>query len=51
MLEWARTRLSDIEAMKTDDLNPPAKKYLAKDLASRVMILPEKHLSDAGEKK
>jgi zinc protease len=40
MLDWARTRIADIEAIPTSELNALAKKYLVRERASRVTILP-----------
>ena len=40
MLDWARTRIPDNEAITTSELNVLAKKYLPKGRASRVTILP-----------
>ncbi|MFN2475983.1 MAG: insulinase family protein, partial [Chthoniobacterales bacterium] len=51
VLDWARTRLSDIEGMTADDVSAPAKKYLAKDRASRATIVPEKQSAAATDKK
>ncbi|MDQ6626044.1 MAG: insulinase family protein [Verrucomicrobiota bacterium] len=51
VLDWARTRLSDIDAMTTDDLSAPAKKYLGKDRVSRATILPEKQAAETAGKK
>ena len=40
MLDWARTRIPDNEAITTSELNVLARKYLPKERASRVTILP-----------
>lgn len=39
-LEWARTRLPDLEAITAAELSVLAKTYLSADRASRVKILP-----------
>jgi zinc protease len=43
VLDWARSRLGDVEAITTADLSAPAKKYLGKNHASRATILPKAH--------
>jgi zinc protease len=40
MLDWARTRLADIEAITAADLSALAKTYLGRDRASRVIVRP-----------
>jgi zinc protease len=40
MLDWARDRIADNEAITTAELNALAKKYLPRERASRVTILP-----------
>lgn len=40
-LDWARTRLSDVEEMKADDLSALARTYLAPERAFRVKVSPE----------
>jgi zinc protease len=40
VLDWARTRLSDLEAITAAELSELAKAYLGKERASRVTILP-----------
>ena len=40
VLDWARTRLPDLEAITAAELSALAKSYLGKDRASRVTILP-----------
>ncbi|MEN3367874.1 MAG: zinc protease [Verrucomicrobiota bacterium] len=40
MLDWARDRIADNEAITTSELNALAKKYLPRERASRVTILP-----------
>jgi len=40
VLDWARTRLPDLEAITAAELSALAKTYLGKDRASRVTILP-----------
>jgi zinc protease len=40
VLDWARTRLSDVEAITTDELSALARTYLGADQAFRVTILP-----------
>lgn len=40
VLDWARTRLADLEAMKPEELSALAKEYLSAARASRVTILP-----------
>jgi zinc protease len=40
-LDWARTRLSDVESITVDDLNALAKTYLAPERAFRVKVAPE----------
>ncbi len=40
VLDWARTRLSDLEAITAAELSALAKSYLGKERASRVSILP-----------
>jgi zinc protease len=40
MLDWARTRIADNEAITTLELNALAKKYLTRERASRATILP-----------
>ena len=40
MLDWARTRLPDLEAITTAELSALAKAYLGSEHASRVTILP-----------
>jgi zinc protease len=39
-LDWARDRIADNEAITTSELNALAKKYLPRERASRVTILP-----------
>jgi zinc protease len=41
MLEWARTRVSDLEAITVAELNDLARTFLTRDRASRVTILPD----------
>jgi zinc protease len=40
VLEWARTRISDNEAITVPELNAIARKYLGQERASRATILP-----------
>jgi zinc protease len=40
VLDWARTRLADNEAITAADLNALAKTYLGRDRASRVIVRP-----------
>lgn len=40
MLDWARDRIADNEAITTAEVNALAKKYLPRERASRVTILP-----------
>jgi zinc protease len=40
VLDWARSRLSDIETTTTSELSALAKKYLSRDRVSRATILP-----------
>lgn len=40
VMDWARTRISDIEAIKPEELSALAKKYLGRDRVSRATILP-----------
>ena len=42
MVNWARTRLPDLEAMTAAELSALAKQYLGRDRASRVTVLPRK---------
>ncbi len=42
MLDWSRTRLSDIEAITEAELTALAKSYLGRERVSRVTVLPEK---------
>jgi zinc protease len=39
-LEWARTRVPDIEGIKPSEINALAAKYLGRARASRATILP-----------
>ena len=39
-LDWARTRVSDIEAITRSEISELAAKYLGRDRASRAIILP-----------
>ncbi|MDB6113976.1 MAG: peptidase domain protein, partial [Lacunisphaera sp.] len=41
VLDWARTRLPDLEAITAAELSALAKSYLGSEHASRVTILPE----------
>jgi zinc protease len=40
VLDWARTRLADVEAITSAELSDYAQKYLRRDRVSRVTILP-----------
>ncbi|MDQ6656107.1 MAG: insulinase family protein [Verrucomicrobiota bacterium] len=40
VLDWARTRLADVESITTDELSAMAKNYLGRAHASRATILP-----------
>ncbi len=40
VLDWARTRLADVESITTEELSRMAKSYLGRDRASRATILP-----------
>jgi zinc protease len=40
VLDWARTRLPDLEAISAPELSALAKSYLGREHASRVTILP-----------
>ena len=42
MLNWARTRISDLEAISVSELNALAKDYLARGRVSRATVLPSK---------
>lgn len=42
VLDWARTRISDLEAISVVELNTLAKDYLARGRISRATILPSK---------
>jgi len=42
VLDWARSRLSDIESITAEELSALAKDYLPAARASRVVILPER---------
>ncbi|MBA3273742.1 MAG: insulinase family protein, partial [Chthoniobacterales bacterium] len=41
VLDWARTRLPDVESITTKEINELAKKYLGRDRASKVVVLPK----------
>lgn len=41
VLEWARTRLGDIESITTSELSDLAKKYLGRDRVSTAIVLPK----------
>lgn len=41
VLEWARTRIADVESITTAELSDLAKKYLSRDRVSRAIILPK----------
>ena len=41
MLEWSRTRYSDMESITKPDLDALAKTYLGAARASRVIIVPQ----------
>jgi zinc protease len=41
-LDWARTRIADIESVTTEELSALARSYLGRDRASRATILPVK---------
>jgi zinc protease len=40
VLDWARTRLSDLEAITTDELSALARSYLGREHVSRATVLP-----------
>ena len=40
VLDWARTRISDVEAITTAEISALAKKYLGRDRVSRATVLP-----------
>jgi zinc protease len=42
MLDWARSRTADNEAITAAELTALAKQYLGRDRASRVTVLPGK---------
>ena len=42
MLDWASTRMADLEAISKADLDALAKTYLGRERASRVTVLPGK---------
>jgi len=42
MLNWARTRISDLEAISVSELNTLAKDYLARARVSKATVLPTK---------
>ena len=41
MLEWARSRTADIEAITAAELSELARRYLGRDRVSRVTVLPK----------
>lgn len=40
VLDWARTRIADVEAITTAELSALAKQYLGRDRVSRATVLP-----------
>ena len=42
MLDRARTRITDLEGITTDELSALAKSYLGRDRVSRATVLPGK---------
>jgi zinc protease len=42
MLEWARTRMSDVQSITREELSTLAHEYLGRDRASRATVLPKK---------
>ncbi|MDQ5978765.1 MAG: zinc protease, partial [Verrucomicrobiota bacterium] len=50
MLEWARTRVSDLESITAAELNELARTFLTRDRASRVTILPDTSPPASGAK-
>lgn len=42
VLDWARTRVSDLEAITTAELGALARRYLGRDRVSRATVLPAK---------
>jgi len=48
-LDWARSRLSDVQSITVDDLNALAKTYLAPERAFRVKVAPEETPSQKSE--
>jgi len=40
VLDWARTRLADVESITAEELSAFAREYLGADRAFRVTILP-----------
>ena len=46
-LDWARTKLSDIEAITPAEISALAAKYLGREHASRATILPATKKSDS----
>ena len=47
-LDWARTRLADIEAITPAEISALAAKYLGREHASRATILPARNESAGG---
>ncbi len=41
VLDWARTRLPDVESITTAELSDLARKYLGRDRVSKVIVLPK----------
>jgi zinc protease len=40
VLDWSRTRMADVQSITAAELSALAKKYLGRDRASHVVILP-----------
>jgi zinc protease len=51
VLDWARTRLADVEAITTAELSALAKQYLGHDRVSRATVLPIVAAAPVSEKK
>jgi zinc protease len=41
VLDWARTRLPDVESITTKEISELAKMYLGRDRASQAVVLPK----------